>query len=57
MQALFINMGSYLQGLFALANDSSPDVRKLVCMLSQAGQYYKTWQPVKCGQVLLTFAA
>lgn len=42
MQALFINMGSYLQGLFALANDSSPDVRKLVCILSQAGQYHKT---------------
>ncbi|XP_024399109.1 transportin-1 [Physcomitrium patens] len=29
--ALFINMGQYLQGLFSLANDSSGDVRKLVC--------------------------
>jgi transportin-1 len=29
--ALFINMGTYLQGLFSLANDSSGDVRKLVC--------------------------
>lgn len=30
VQALFINMGSYLQGLFILANDNSPEVRKLV---------------------------
>ena len=30
IQALFINMGTYLQGLFSLANDSSGDVRKLV---------------------------
>lgn len=30
-QALFINMGSYLQGLFSLAHDSSAEVRKLVC--------------------------
>lgn len=57
IQALFINMGSYLQGLFALANDSSPDVRKLVCILSQAGQYQKIWQSVKCDQVLLSVAA
>ncbi|XP_024377334.1 transportin-1 isoform X1 [Physcomitrium patens] len=29
--ALFINMQTYLQGLFSLASDRSPDVRKLVC--------------------------
>ena len=32
VQALFINMGSYLQGLFILADDTSPEVRKLVCV-------------------------
>ncbi len=32
VQALFINMGSYLQGLFILADDNSPEVRKLVCV-------------------------
>ncbi|XP_073105392.1 transportin-1 isoform X1 [Elaeis guineensis] len=29
--ALFMSMDQYLQGLFALAHDSSADVRKLVC--------------------------
>ncbi|CAA6660469.1 unnamed protein product [Spirodela intermedia] len=29
--ALFISMDQYLQGLFLLANDPVPDVRKLVC--------------------------
>eukprot|EP00249_Psilotum_nudum_P021527 c28143_g1_i2 orf=1539-4217(-) len=30
-KALILNMDSYLQGLFALANDSAAEVRKLVC--------------------------
>lgn len=29
--ALFLNMDSYLQGLFSLAHDSAAEVRKLVC--------------------------
>jgi transportin-1 len=29
--ALFVNMDTYLQGLFSLANDSAAEVRKLVC--------------------------
>ncbi|XP_038900875.1 transportin-1 isoform X1 [Benincasa hispida] len=29
--ALYISMDQYLQGLFVLANDPTPDVRKLVC--------------------------
>ncbi|OAE34574.1 hypothetical protein AXG93_1487s1200 [Marchantia polymorpha subsp. ruderalis] len=29
--ALFINMDNYLQGLFSLADDPAPEVRKLVC--------------------------
>nr|GMD79729.1 transportin-1-like isoform X1 [Ipomoea batatas] len=28
---LYLNMDKYLQGLFLLANDSSAEVRKLVC--------------------------
>jgi transportin-1 len=28
--ALFVNMDTYLQGLFSLANDSAAEVRKLV---------------------------
>jgi hypothetical protein len=30
MQALFVNMDTYLQGLFSLANDPAAEVRKLV---------------------------
>lgn len=33
LQALVISMDQYLQGLFLLANDPVPDVRKLVCKL------------------------
>jgi len=33
MQALFVNMDTYLQGLFSLANDSAAEVRKLVSKL------------------------
>jgi hypothetical protein len=30
-RALFVNMDTYVQGLFSLANDSAAEVRKLVC--------------------------
>lgn len=30
MQALYVSMDEYLQGLFVLANDPAPEVRKLV---------------------------
>lgn len=33
MQALFVSMDQYLQGLFLLANDPSAEVRKLVGIL------------------------
>ncbi|XP_021900297.1 transportin-1-like [Carica papaya] len=29
--ALYVSMDEYLQGLFVLANDPAPEVRKLVC--------------------------
>lgn len=33
MQALFVSMDQYLQGLFLLSNDPSAEVRKLVSIL------------------------
>jgi hypothetical protein len=35
MQALFVNMDTYLQGLFSLANDPAAEVRKLVKEFAQ----------------------
>jgi hypothetical protein len=35
MQALYMSMDLYLQGLFSLVKDPSADVRKLVCRFNK----------------------
>lgn len=52
-QALFINMDNYLQGLFSLADDPAPEVRKLVIFLTHPLEVKKSKDACKSPNLLL----